>query len=159
MEQTYDVAVGYPTVLTGRKIVYLLSIYLRPFDITPEQWTVLRYLGEQDGISQKELSSKSEKDQGTLARILDNMDRKHWIERKTNNKDRRSFLVFLTPEGRHLKEQLEPGIEKLFQQVFAGVTAETLDCFLNCLEQLKSNIEGLVNHKKDKEMKVEGESG
>ncbi len=150
MDHTYDVAAGYPTVLTGRKIVYVLSVYLRPFGITPEQWTVLRYLGEKDGISQKQLSKKSEKDQGTLARILDNMDRKSWIDRKTDEKDRRSSLVYLKPDGRALIDLLEPEIEHVYQQVFNGVTDDQLESFLQCLKLMGDNIDGLIRQKINK---------
>lgn len=147
MKETYDEFIGYPTVLLGRKIVYLLAIYLRPYGITPEQWTVLRYLGQEDGITQKELSGKSGKDPGTLARILDIMDRKNWIERKTNNNDRRSFLVCLTNEGEHLRKKLKPFIESIYENVFKDITEDQLECFLNCLEQLEQNIETLTGVK------------
>lgn len=147
MKATYDRTVGYPTVLTGRKIVYLLSISLRPYEITPEQWTVLRFLGEEDGIAQKALSEKSGKDPGTLARILDIMDRKKWVKRITNTKDRRSFLICLTNEGERLREELEPLIENIYEKVFQDISEKQLEDFLLCLETLEKNVEAMLTTK------------
>ncbi|TCP30191.1 MarR family transcriptional regulator [Scopulibacillus darangshiensis] len=150
MHNTIDAAVGYPTVLTGRKIVHLLFVHLKSYDITPEQWTVLRYLGEQDGITQKELSQKSGKDQATLTRILDNMDRKTWIERKANSNDRRSFLVYLTDSGERLRHVLEPSIEKVYQKVFNGISEEQIALLKITLEHMERNIEIALEEEKVK---------
>ncbi|MFC7392738.1 MarR family winged helix-turn-helix transcriptional regulator [Scopulibacillus cellulosilyticus] len=141
MLKTLDVSVGYPTVLTGRKIVHFLYIHLRLYDITPEQWTVLRYLGGQDGITQKDLSQKSGKDQATVTRILDILDRKGWIERRANADDRRSYLVYFTEEGKALRDKLEPLMQEIYEKVFDGISEEKLEVFLEVLSQVNDNLE------------------
>lgn len=138
---TFDRTVGYPTVLTGRKIVRLLFLNLRMYDITPEQWTVLRFLGERDGITQKELSDLTGKDQPTLTRILTIMDRKGWIDRRANREDRRSFLVWLTGNGLDLLEQLRPLVEASFERMLDGISEEQLQILRQVLQELDRNIE------------------
>lgn len=41
------------------------------FDITVDQWTILKALYETDQLSQKELAKRCGKDQPTLTRIVD----------------------------------------------------------------------------------------
>lgn len=148
MFDTFDRTIGYPTVLTGRKIVRLLFLSLRPYDITPEQWTILRFLGEQDRISQKELSEISGKDQPTVTRILDIMKRKGWIRREANNEDRRSFLICITMEGQMLLDRLVPVVEAAFEKVLAGISEQQLQGLQHILRQLDANLENEFDKQK-----------
>lgn len=92
----------------GRRMSQLLTLHFQAYDITTEQWTVLHRLAEQDGISQKELARRTEKDQTNITRILDHLQRKGLIERRANASDRRSFLTYITDKGRGLDQTLVP---------------------------------------------------
>lgn len=150
MFDTFDRTIGYPTVLTGRKIVRLLYLNLRLYDITPEQWTILRFLGERDGISQKELSEASGKDQPTITRILNIMVRKGWIRREANSEDRRSFLIDLTMEGQILLDQLVPVVEETFEKVVSGISEEHLTVLQHVLREMDANLENEFDKQKVK---------
>ena len=78
-----------------------MSAALDRDDITLEQYVVLYNLVDQDGINQKSLSHKVDKDQATLARILDILENRGYVVRRTTEKDRRAFLVFITEEGKN----------------------------------------------------------
>ena len=43
-------------------------------NITPEQWTVLIYLWEKDGVTQQELCNATYKDKPSMTRLIDNME-------------------------------------------------------------------------------------
>ena len=64
-------------------------------DITPEQWTVLIYLWEQDGVTQQELCNATYKDKPSMTRLLDNMERRHLVVRIADKKDRRKAVFFV----------------------------------------------------------------
>ena len=42
-------------------------------NITPEQWTVLIYLWEKDGVTQQELCNATFKDKPSMTRLIDSM--------------------------------------------------------------------------------------
>ena len=75
-------------------------------DITPEQWTVLLFLWERDGVTQQELCNATFKDKPSMTRLIDNMERQHLVVRISDKKDRRTNLVHLTKTGRELEELL-----------------------------------------------------
>lgn len=75
--------------------------------ITPEQWTVLFYLSQQDMVSQRALCDKVYKDKPSMTRIIDAMERNKLVERCDNPKDRRSNLIRLTRHGRITKDRAE----------------------------------------------------
>ena len=69
-------------------------------EITPEQWTVLIFLWEKDGVTQQELCNATFKDKPSMTRLIDNMERQHLVVRISDKKDRRTNLIHLTKEGK-----------------------------------------------------------
>ncbi|MCA1055462.1 MarR family transcriptional regulator [Rossellomorea aquimaris] len=142
MRETRDESIGLFTSNTVKNIIRFLSINLKGFDITPEQWTVLKRLSENDGINQKELAVKSEKDQPTVTRILDILERKELISKQKNAEDRRSFLLFITEKGTALKEELSPFIEEIWEnRILSGISEEELDTYRHVLIKMNENLE------------------
>ncbi|MCY8915842.1 MarR family transcriptional regulator [Bacillus atrophaeus] len=127
--------IGY-NIKTSRRIIRFLAIHLKEDGITPEQWTVLKRVGESRGISQKELSARADKDQATLTKILDLLEKKNFIRREANPRDRRSFLVVLTEAGEELKQTLTDKMEILFAGLLENTSDEDLAVFLGILDRI-----------------------
>lgn len=101
----------------------------RPYGVTADQYVVLRFLSEGDGMSQQELASLCASDPTTLGRMLDLLEAKNFLERRQHPEDRRTRLVFLRDEGRDMVEQLyevaEP-IRSLIDEVVSGAAMKSL---------------------------------
>ncbi|NQD64771.1 MarR family transcriptional regulator [Bacillus haikouensis] len=142
MRDTRDEAYGLFTNKTVKNIIRFLSFNMKDFDITPEQWTVLKRLAENDGINQKELAIKAEKDQPTVTRILDILERKELISKQKNEEDRRSFILFITDKGLAVKDELTPFIEDLWEKhILSGISEEDLKVYRNVLVKMNENVE------------------
>ncbi|MHA7768232.1 MarR family winged helix-turn-helix transcriptional regulator [Bacillus atrophaeus] len=131
--------IGY-NIKTSRRIIRFLAIHLKEDGITPEQWTVLKRVGESRGISQKELSARADKDQAIMTKILDLLEKKNFIRREANPRDRRSFLVVLTEAGEELKQTLTDKMEILFAGLLESTSDEDLAVFLGILDRINGNI-------------------
>lgn len=141
MNTTRDETIGLYTSRTVKNIIRFLSLNMKKFDITPEQWTVLKRLSEHNGINQKELASKSDKDQPTVTRILDILERKELIYKQKNKEDRRSFLIFITDKGMDATEELSPFIEELYEEtILQGISEKDLAVYKQVLSQMNENI-------------------
>jgi len=116
-----DDSLGFILNNAGRKVSQLLSLRFQPFEITTEQWTLLNRLIEEDGISQKDLAKRVEKDQTNVTRILNQLERKGLVERETNTQDKRSFLTFVTEKGKKLNETLIPIENQVVTSVLEGL--------------------------------------
>ena len=77
-------------------------------EITPEQWVILHYLWEENGLSMGDLVIKSRKDFANVTRIVENLKKQGYITKRKSRKDGRSYLVYCTKKGQEIK----PGIEK-----------------------------------------------
>lgn len=143
MFTSYDQNVGNFTNLINKKMVYYLNSQLAFFDITAEQWQVLLNLSQQNNINQKVLSEIVKKDQPTLTRMLDILERKSLVKRQASKDDRRSFCIEITEKGLELTKKLVPYIEDIFKKILDGISEEQLNIYLNVLNQIDENINNL----------------
>jgi len=77
-------------------------------NITSEQWSVLKCLWQEEGISQSEIAAKVNKDKASITRILDILQKNELLQRCEDELDRRSYRIFLTEKGKSLESKLRP---------------------------------------------------
>lgn len=118
-----------------------MSTALDRDDITLEQYVVLYNLINQDGINQKNLSHKVDKDQATLARILDILEGRGYVVRRTTEKDRRAFLVYITDEGRAKVKEIARRLEHVHNRIVEGISPESVDSFIALVKLMNENLE------------------
>lgn len=68
--------------------------------ITREQGMVLKRLMEEDGLSQNVLARETNRDKTSAARLIARMEKNGLISRKTDARDGRVKLIFLTKKGK-----------------------------------------------------------
>ncbi|AVK48840.1 transcriptional regulator [Clostridium sp. MF28] len=143
MFESYDQDIGMLTNKVSKKLTSYLNNKLEKFNITTEQWTVLLKLSKQNKISQKLLAEVSGKDQSTLARILDILERKAFIERHPSKEDRRSFEIHITDSGLNIIGEVSPFLEDLFNKLLKDISLEKLEVYNAVLLKIDKNINSL----------------
>lgn len=143
MFESYDQDIGMLTNKVSKKLTSYLNNKLEKFNITTEQWTVLLKLSKKNKISQKLLAKVSGKDQSTLARILDILERKAFIERHPSKEDRRSFEIHITDSGLNLVGEVSPFLEDLFNKLLKDISLEKLEVYNAVLLKIDKNINSL----------------
>lgn len=108
-------------------------------DITPEQWTVLLFLWEKDGVSQQELCNATYKDKPSMTRLIDNMERQNLVVRIASKSDRRTNLVYLTRQGRELEDRARMVANRTLKEALAGLSTEELRVSQEVLRKVFSN--------------------
>lgn len=116
-----------------------LNKELKKFNIGSGQSMFLYPLYFHDGISQEDLSHMLKIDKGTTARAIKKLEQEGYIERKQDNKDKRSYKLYVTEKGIMIKPDL-------FQVSFAwndiittDFTDEEKDLALQLLERMSNN--------------------
>ncbi|MDB6031748.1 MAG: MarR family transcriptional regulator [Verrucomicrobiales bacterium] len=111
--------------------------------ITPDQFTVMRTLLENDGITQRELTQLMASDPNTVASLLERMEASGLLERLPHEKDKRAYRLHLKPNG---KRKYEAGREiaiELQAEVLAVLPAEEREKFLCQLAQIADTCQNL----------------
>lgn len=143
MFESYDQDIGMLTNNTNKKLMHYLNFKLEEFHLTTEQWAVLFQLSKQNKISQKQLAEVCGKDQSTLTRILDILERKNFIERHSSKEDRRSFVIHITEDGVVLSKEVAPFLEKIFKKLLKNIPNEELKIFRKVLLQINENLDNV----------------
>ncbi len=145
-----DEAIGMLTNQTNKIMLRYINSSLEKFELTTEQWNVLKTLSkEQKGINQKNLSIKTDKDQPTIVRILDILERKKFVERVPSKDDRRAFIINLTETGRNIIYTVEPFTENLFKNLLDGISEEKLNTYTEVLMSISKNIKNEISCRKN----------
>ena len=112
------------------------------FDVTVDQWSVLKTLYENEQLSQKELAKRCGKDQPTLTRIVDLLLKKGLAERMTHETDRRSLYLHLTPVGKLKVESLSPVVAEIRMRAWEKLTEKDFEDFTRILNTIYNNLNG-----------------
>ncbi len=113
---------------------------LKEYDITTEQWAVLNFLWEGDGVTPKELADLTFKDKPNTNRILDNLQKKGLITRSPHPTDRRAFRIFLTDAGKDLRVRLVPKAVSLLEKATRSIDEDKIKEMKIVLNQIYNNL-------------------
>lgn len=111
------------------------------FDITLDQWMVLKNLYEYQDLSQRELAERCGKDQPTLTRIVDLLEKKQLAQRMVHPNDRRSFIVHLTEKGLAKVEELSPQIKDVRTKAWKNLNEDDFMQLERILNTIYRNLE------------------
>lgn len=144
MVNQHNSLIGFLVYDAQRSIYKVLESALRPYDLTPGQWNLINQLDRAGELSQKELAEKTRKEQATITRYLDTLERKGLIVRNKHKTDRRAHVVSITQEARDLIKEVEPATLVAAQALIEDIDQQELDTFVSVLAHLKQNAEEIV---------------
>ena len=128
---------GKVSAAINRKL--LRNFRMNGLDITPEQWTVLIFLWEKDGVTQQELCNATFKDKPSMTRLIDNMEKQHLVVRISDKKDRRTNLIHLTKDGKQLEDKARMVANLTLKEALKGLTLEELSISQEVLRKIFTN--------------------
>jgi len=108
-------------------------------EISPEQWTVLIFLWEKDGVTQQELCNATFKDKPSMTRLIDNMEKQHLVVRISDKKDRRTNLIHLTKTGREIEEKTRLIAALTLKEALRGISLNELEVSQEVLRAIFHN--------------------
>ncbi|MFC4102151.1 MarR family winged helix-turn-helix transcriptional regulator [Paenibacillus xanthanilyticus] len=114
---------------------------LAPFGLAPEQSLILLLLYREDGLPQHEIASRLRKDKTNVNRMIDNLEGKGVVDRRADRADRRVQRVWLTEQGRALKEPVLAMTEQTTRLLTEGFTPEELDAGRRFLERVRHHLQ------------------
>ena len=126
-------------ILAGTEDVWGEIFRQNGLEISPEQWTVLIFLWEKDGVTQQELCNATFKDKPSMTRLIDNMERQHLVVRISDKKDRRTNLIHLTKDGKELEEKARIIAGQTLKEALHGITLEELSIGQEVLKKVFFN--------------------
>lgn len=95
-------------VFTANWIQNMMNDQLKPFDISSQQYNILRILtGAGDWVAMSEVKSRMVEKSPNATRLADKLVKKKLIERNRSETDRRVVYIRVTEAGKELLEEID----------------------------------------------------
>ena len=108
--------------------------------MTRAQWVILAHLERQPGLSQNELAAIVEVEPITIGRLVDRLEARRLVERRSDPKDRRVWRLQLTPAATPILREINQYRAELLELMTAGLDAATLKVMADGLLRMKANL-------------------
>lgn len=118
-----------------------LQARLEPYGIKLSHWHCLRYLCEEDGLTQRELSRRVDVKESTLVAVIREMEQLGLVRRVRDRQDQRKYMLSLTPRARRITRQLLPVAGLVNQQGTSGFSHAEIDQYRALTRRLVANLE------------------
>ena len=138
LEDQYNLLGGRLFMYASRFLTYKFK--QNDISLTKEQWTVLMQLWMKDGISQQIIADATGKDKPSMTRLLDNLERDAYIQRRPDFKDRRLNLIFLTNKGLEMEKKVMPVAEAALAELTHGLTSQEINTMKDVFNKIYNNI-------------------
>ena len=114
------------------------------YGITRAQWAVLAKVERSEGMKQTELAELMEMQPITLTRLIDKLCDNGWIERRSDDSDRRVNRLYLRKAARPLLGKLSGLRSEITATALEGIDPSDAQRFLAQLETIKENIRNAI---------------
>jgi DNA-binding MarR family transcriptional regulator len=151
MDELSIITEGFPTDPLGW-LVAICSKLLREglttrftnggYGVTPEQWSMLAHLWQQDGLPQQLLADRFHRSKVAAFQLINKLETQGLVIRSSNPVDGRSNLIYLTPEGRAIESQLIPLAQANMVQALDGICEADVETAKSVIRKIIANMHG-----------------
>ena len=110
------------------------------YDVTVDQWLILKKIEEQNGCSQILLAETTFKDPASIKRILDILQEKGLVDRRIKEENKKEHRVSLTKKGDGLVSRMIPVVHELRKMATEGFTEGERYALLHLLKKMNKNL-------------------
>ena len=140
MNETFEENIGLLIHDVARLLRVLYDRQMSSIGLTRSQWWLLTYLFFKDGINQSELAILMDMEKAPLSRLLDRMEKKGWVIRKNESKDRRTKNIYLSESIKPLISSMRDKAAEYRSESLSILTDKELNKLKDILQILKQDL-------------------
>lgn len=110
------------------------------FELTIDQWLVLKSIEEDSEAKQQDIAEKAFKDVASITRIIELLVQKEYLSREFHTSDRRRFKLLLTKKGNETLKTMQPYIKNNRSKALEGISPEELTEINKILLKIIKNV-------------------
>ena len=130
-------SVGFLLAKAYQRACVLFKEEFEGYDLTPQQFGLLGFLWQEDGVTQSELSAKSQIDRTTMGGLIDRLEKEGLVARRSHPEDRRAYRICLTDKGKALQTELTPLAAAAQDKFTAKLDRQELETLTSLLEKIR----------------------
>jgi len=129
----------------SRNIRRIKNIEMAEYDLRAPHISCLYYLYISNGMTATELCERCEEDKATISRSIDYLETNGYLTCETKSAKRYKAPLVLTEKGREVGEQILKKVNRVLDEVSAGLTEEERIAFYRSLAIISENLESVMN--------------
>lgn len=114
--------------------------WIRERDLSHEQAFVLGYLVQNPGAIQRDIADVSRTSAASVSSLLQGLERRGLVERRTQSGDERRKRVFATPAGSELIAGFDVAMAEADETILAPLTSEERATLLSLLTKIAAEL-------------------
>lgn len=115
------------------------QLKLHGFNITVDQWLIIKAILENPGITQNEISDLVFKDNASVTRMIELLVKSEFITRTVHSADRRKTNLEVTVSGKEMIEKVQKLIENNRDVALENVSKSELETMNAALIKISEN--------------------
>jgi len=140
MEENFENNIGFLLHDVTRLMKRLFDKRMSTLDLTRSQWWVLNFLYFNEGINQSDFAVLLDIEKAPLSRLLYRMEKKGWIERRSDKNDKRIKNLFLSKKIKPLIVDMRDMANLTRQQALSGLSEKEQIMFRENLKKIKQTL-------------------
>lgn len=140
MKEIFEENIGLLIHDVARLLRVLYDRQMASIGLTRSQWWLLTYLFFKDGINQSELAILMDMEKAPLSRLLDRMEKKGWVIRKNESKDRRTKNIYLSETIKPLISSMRDKAAEYRRESLSILTDKERNKLKDILQILKKDL-------------------
>lgn len=112
-------------------------------DLTREQWSVLAVLWKNDGCSQQVIADETSRDKPSVTRLIDNLVKEGYVERRNDANDRRLNLIFLTDKGKSIEGKVLESVNETIDIATKSLSEDQILFIRDIFQVVYDNIKSV----------------
>lgn len=123
---------------------------LSKFGLGKGQPPILKYLSENDGCKQSEISKREHVSAATTTVMLQTMEKNGLVKRKSDENDLRIMRVYITEKGLEMQKKCDELLNELDSEVYADFSEAELSEFKRLLTKKRDRLKKLLETEENK---------
>lgn len=125
------------------------ATHIQTLGLTPPQFDVVATLGNTEGMTFRELGERTLITKGTLTGVVDRLEAKGIVSRKSCPEDGRSTIVCLTRQGEKIFDQAFPAHISHLGEAFGQVCEKELSALEQGLGTLRKALSAAADNQRE----------
>lgn len=108
--------------------------------ITPDQWGVMYYLWQENGLSVGEIARRSRKDFANVTRIVEKLEKQGYVAKRKSKKDSRISNVFILPKADGIRKDVQDIWKQASDVALNKVSEPEQQQLMGILAKIEKNV-------------------
>lgn len=127
---------GFLIQTLAKRLDIRMTAELKKYDVDIKIFASLMFLSERDGVNQREIGNMLNFPEYYTSRNIDTLVKTGYAERRDDPNSRRSFLIFLTPEGIAKAKEIAPVIKRVNDAVLIDLSDSERETAIKLLQKV-----------------------